>query len=231
MGKPLPYSSIRTTKEYDGLLNASYLRVKQEVEDVVLPPIQVIAVTGNQPPASKQFQDAIGALYGLAYGLKMGLKYRKLPRPRGYFDFKVGALGAFWWSTGETFEIENPGTLRWRTYLMVPAYVSRTLIEQVRTQATAKHSEVPYGRASLQTVNEGRSVQVLHVGPYDAEQPTIDRLHRYASDHGLAIRGRHHEIYISDPGRTKPEKLKTVIRLAVKTLRSTRRAPSAASAA
>jgi hypothetical protein len=215
MGSTLLYKSIRTTEAYDELLNASYMKVKRTPEEIVVPSLQVISVSGNEPPSSKQYQDAIAALYGIGYGLKMGLKFGKLPRPRGYFDYRVGALGTFWSSTGTSLEINNPATLRWQAYLIVPSFASAKLFEGARAQAQAKHPDIPYQGASLETVEEGRSVQMLHVGPYNREQPTIEAMKLYISEHGLAVAGRHHEIYISDPRRTLPDKLKTVIRFAV----------------
>ncbi len=215
--KTLPSSkSIRTTKAYDDLLKLLYAGVKRQVEEIEVPPVQAICVTGNQPPATKQYQDAIAVLYGVGFSLKMGLKFGKLPTPAGYFDYKVGALETFWWSVGKEVDITNPATLRWQAYLMVPAFVTEKLFAEARTLAKAKHPELPYEGATLATIDEGWSVQMLHVGRYDMERPTIDTLHAYAADHGLAIAGRHHEIYISDPRKTQPEKLKTVIRYAVK---------------
>jgi hypothetical protein len=98
---------------------------------------------------------------------------------------------------------------------MAPHFISNALFEEARKQATAKHPKLPYDGASLDVVDEGRAVQILHVGPYDQEALTLDELHRYMDQHGLRISGRHHEIYLSDPRRTKPAKLKTVIRYAV----------------
>ncbi len=215
--KTLPsYKSIRTTKAYDDLLKALYTAAKREVAEIEIPPVHVICVTGNQPPATKQFQDAIAVLYGIGYSLKMGLKFGKLSKPAGYFDYKVGALETFWWSVGRELEITNPKTLRWQAYLMVPAFVTENLADEARNMAKVKHPEIPYEAATLTSVDEGRSVQMLHVGRYDMEQPTVNKLHAYAADHGLSITGKHHEIYISDPRRTQPEKLKTVIRYAAK---------------
>ena len=208
--------SIRNTKQWDEFLKALSTGVKRQVEEIRIPPVQVIAVSGNEPPASKRYQDAIAVLYGIAYGVKMGLKFKKLPRPKGYFDFRIGALDSLWWSTGGVLEIGNPETLRWQAHLMLPAFVNKKLVEQARSAALVKHPDIPYGSATLTTINEGRSVQVLHVGPWNKEQPTIAQLHEYIAAHGLAVNGKHHEIYISDPRRVKPEKLKTVIRLPVK---------------
>jgi hypothetical protein len=210
------YKALRTTRQYDDLLKSLSTGVKRRVEEVIVPSVKVISVTGNEPPTSLQFQHAIAVLYGIAYGLKMGMKFRKLARPRGWFDYRVGALETFWWTTGKVLDIKDAKTLRWQAHLMVPAFVTRKLFEEARSQAKAKHPDIPYDRAIFTTVREGRSVQVMHVGPWDQEQPAIDALHEYMTEHALWLNGRHHEIYISDPRRVKPEKLRTVIRLAVK---------------
>ena len=215
MKPTLQYAAIRTSKAFDDFLGALYMRAKRDAEEIVVPPLKVIAVRGNKPPASQQFQRAIAVLYGIGYGLKMGMKFGKLPRPAGYFDYKVGALGAFWASTHGTFDISDAASLRWQAYLIVPAFVSKRLFGDARAQAAVKHPEIPYDSATFEVLREGRSVQALHVGPYDREQPTVERIHRYLDDHGLVVKGRHHEIYISDPRRTSPAKLKTVIRFAV----------------
>ncbi len=214
--KTIPsFKSIRTAKAYDDLLKALYAGVKPQVEEISIPPVRAIGVTGNEPPGTKQYQDAVAALYGIGYSLKMGLKFEKLRRPAGYFDYKVGALETFWWSAEGEFDISNPKTLRWQACLMVPGFVTPKLFDEARKQAAAKHPEIPYDAATLETVDEGRAVQMLHVGRYDREKPTIEALHAYAADHRLAVTGRHHEIYMSDPRRTLPDRLKTVIRLGV----------------
>jgi hypothetical protein len=215
MKKPASYRSIRTTGAYDDLLNALYMKVRRTPEDIVLPPVQIIAIGGNEPPGSRQYQDAIGVLYGIGYGLKMGLRFGKLSPPKGYFDYRVGALESFWWSTRSKLEMDNPRTLRWQAFLMAPHFISKALFEQARRQASAKHPELPHDRASLDVLDEGRAVQILHVGPYDAEEPTIEALRRYVDEQRLRMTGRHHEIYLSDPRRTRAAKLKTVIRYAV----------------
>jgi hypothetical protein len=210
----LNYRSVKSPEAYDELLNALYMKVPTHVEEIVVPAVKIIAVGGHEPPASQDYQQAIGVLYGIGYTLKMGLKFGKLPAPKGAFDYRVGALETLWWSDEKTLCMDDP-TLQWKAYLMVPAFVTARLFEEARCQAVAKHPEVSYARGALETLEEGRAIQVLHVGPYGAEQPTIALLHQHAQEHGLAISARHHEIYISDPRRTKPERLKTVIRFPV----------------
>lgn len=210
------FDSLRTTADYDAFLKASYLGAKPRVQELCIPAVRALAVNGNEPPGTKQYQDAIGVLYGIAYSLKMGLKFGSLTGPADYFDYRVGALETAWWSVGEQFDISNPETLRWQAFLIVPAFVTAQLVDAARALAKAKHPEARYETADLVTIDEGHVVQMLHVGPYDREQPTIAALHAYAAEHGLAVSGKHHEIYISDPGRTRPEKLRTVIRFPIK---------------
>ena len=209
----LAYRSVRTGAAYDALVKRLYAGVREKVEVVDVPPIRAIAFAGNEPPGSPQYQEAIAALYGIAYSLKMGLKLRKLPRPARYFDYKVGALETIWWTTGKTFDISNPATFRWEAHLMVPPFVTQRLLDAARKLVQEKHPEVPYHAVRLVAIEEGRSVQTLHVGPYDREQPTLDRLHAYMAEHDLAVRGRHHEVYLNDPRRARAAK--TVIRLPV----------------
>jgi hypothetical protein len=216
MAQPIPkYASIKTSREYDALLNAYYMKATARVGELTLPPVKVITVSGNEPPASRQYADAIAVLYGIAYTLKMGLKFKKLRRPAGYFDYRVGALETLWWSTEGPIDICDPKTLRWTAYLMVPRFVTPALCRAAREQARNKHPDLPYDLAVLETVREGRVAQVLHIGPYDQETLTIARLHAYVAEEGLKPAGKHHEIYLSDPRRTAPAKLKTVIRQGV----------------
>jgi hypothetical protein len=206
----------RSTQEYEAFLKTLYMRTKRDVEEIEVPPAQIVSVTGSGSPKEGKFQEAIPVLYGVAYTLKMGLKFGKLAKPAGYFDYKVGALEALWWTDRGEFDIKKPKTWRWQVFLMVPAFVPRKLFEEARDQAQQKHPEQRYEVAELTRIDEGHAIQVLHIGPYDQEQPTIEKLHEYANAKGLRISGKHHEIYLSDPRRTQPEKLKTVLRLPVK---------------
>ncbi|OGC44743.1 hypothetical protein A2V54_01030 [candidate division WWE3 bacterium RBG_19FT_COMBO_53_11] len=215
--KTLDYKSISSSKQYDQFLKDLYIGVKQKVEEIIVPPVKIIAVEGNEPPASKQYQTAIACLYGIGYTLKMSLKYGKLPKPNDYFDYSVGGLETLWWSKeGTPFEIANPKTLQWKAYLMVPAFVDQDLFAEAVAMAKKKKPEIPYENVKLEELDEGHSVQILHVGPYDQERPTIELLNGYIKENSLEMAGKHHEIYISDPRRTKPEKLKTIIRFLVR---------------
>lgn len=212
--------AIRTTQAWETFLKALSTGVKRDVEEIRIPSVQIVTMSGNEPPTSLQYQNAIAVLYGMAYGVKMGLKFRKLPRPKGYYDFRIGALGTLWWSSDGSIDITNSSTLRWQAYLALPSFVTKKLLESARATAHERHPELPFAAATLTTLKEGRCVQVLHVGPYNQEEPTIQKLHDYMAAHGLMLNGKHHEIYISDPRRTAPAKLKTVIRLPVRLIKT-----------
>lgn len=221
MKKALPNpKGIRSTLAWENFLKTLSTGVKRDVEEIRIPSVQIVAMSGNEPPSSLQYQNAIAVLYGVAYGVKMGLKFKKLPRPKGYFDFRIGALGTLWWSITGPLDIANPATLRWQAYLLLPSFVSKKLVDTARAAARDRHPELPFDTATLTTLNEGHCVQVLHVGPYNQEEPSVQKLHDYMSEHGLALNGKHHEVYISDPRRTAPAKLKTVIRFPVKPMKT-----------
>jgi hypothetical protein len=190
--------------------------VKTEAEEIIVPKVKIIAFEGNEPPASEQYQNAIAALYGIGYTLKMGLKYSKLPQPEGYFDYKVGGLETLWWSRSGEIEIQNAKTLQWKAFLMVPSYVTGELIKLAKKQANQKKPNIPYDSVTFETLEEGHALQILHIGPYDQEKSSIDKLKNYCTENNFKFTGHHHEIYISDPRRAAPEKLKTVIRYPVK---------------
>jgi hypothetical protein len=217
------YAAVKSASDYEGLLGYLYGKAGPKAAEIDLPTIKIIAASGNEPPASAQYQNALGALYGVAYSLKMGLKFAKLPKPAGYFDYKVGALESLWWSKdGSDVDISNPETLLWKACLMVPAFVTDDLLVEASKMARDKHPEIDYSVVRLEDLAEGRAVQILHVGPYAAPRtwtgPTIDKLLDYIKAHGLSVNanGHHHEIYLSDPRRTSSEKLKTVVRYPVK---------------
>jgi hypothetical protein len=213
----------RTAKQYEDLLKALYGGASRKVRAIQVPPVRVIRVAGHEPPGSAEFQQAIAVLYGIAYTLKMGLKSGQLEQPPGYFDYKVGALETLWWSLAEQLDIADATTLRWQAFLMVPDFVTRKLFNEARRIAQARKPDVPYERATVTTFHEGPAVQMLHVGPYDRELVSVEALHAYMAEHGLKVSGKHHEIYLNDPGRTAPAKLKTVIRLPVRAGKASRR--------
>jgi hypothetical protein len=182
-----------------------------EPEIVDVPPMQFVMVDGEgDPNTATQYREAIEALYGTAYGLKFMLK--KAGKP----DFHVSPLEGLWWAPDmKVFGAAAKASWRWTAMIMVPDDVTPADVERVRADLRRKRPSAAVEKLRLDTFHEGPAAQVMHVGPYSAEGPTIERLHAFIREHGFTFDGRkqkHHEIYLGDPRRAKPEKLRTVIR-------------------
>jgi len=125
-------------------------------------------------------------------------------------------LEALWWVPGDkNFLTATKNEWHWRAMIMVPKQVTQKVVEEALEQLRkkGKDKELPgLKKLKLEEFDEGLSAQIMHIGPYSAERPTIEGLHKFIADSGHALRGRHHEIYLGDPRRSKPEKLKTVVR-------------------
>ncbi len=187
---------------------------------VTVPPTTYVAVDGQGDPNEPDgaYQHALGLLYGISFTLKMAPKAGvDLP---GYFAYVVPPLEGFWTlDVADTFDPARKADFTWTSCIRLPDFVTPEVFAWACEEATRKKGG-DFSAVRMMTVEEGPCVQCLHVGSYDDEPPAIEGLHRFAEDSGLAIdltpERRHHEIYLSDPRRTAPEKLKTVIRLPVR---------------
>jgi len=206
----------QSTKEYADFLKQMYDAPTEQPLEIVLPVMKCLSVGGQSAPESEAFQTAVQELYGVAFGIKMGLAHGKLMQPAGYFDYKVPAMDGLWWQTDGGFDMTKRGEWFWQIMLMVPDFVTAELVMQAKDQAKTKHPEVAYEKIELVDFDEGRAVQIMHIGPYATEPDTIAKLDAYVSEHGLKINGKHHEIYLGDPRRSAPDKLKTILRWPVK---------------
>jgi hypothetical protein len=187
------------------------------VRFLVVPDARHLAVDGSGTPGGDEFREAFGALYPVAYTLHFALKRRGITAP-------VGALEGLYWLAGEApvgpADFAGPGSgadgsaraLTWRLMLPIPS--EATDEDLAAAVAEVEHRKAPPALARLRSLrwDEGPSAQILHVGPYATEPETIETLHRAIAGAGLRPRGRHHEIYLSDPNRTAPDRVKTVIR-------------------
>ncbi len=163
-----------------------------------------LAVSGKGKPGSPEFQECIGALYAVAYTIKVARKFAGR-------DFAVSKLeGQYWWA--DPFGATAMETCEWQLLIRVPTFISERDVRTARARLTEQGKGRRVDDVQLIHLDEGRCVQMLHVGPYDAEQATIDEMIRFATAAGLHIAGRHHEIYLSDPRRVPPERLKTILR-------------------
>jgi len=185
---------------------------KQDPVLVRVPPISYLAVWGMGDPNEPEgaYQQAIRILYALAYTVKMSRKKGwDIP---GYFDYVVPPLEGFW--EGDIASGDK-STFRWISVLRVPEFVEETVFARAVTEASAK-KKLDCSAAELLTMDEGLCVQALHLGVYDTEPETIARMNAFLDQQGYATdlsdARLHHEIYLSNPSRTAPEKRKTIIR-------------------
>lgn len=187
---------------------------------VDVPAMNYIAVRGTGDPNEEggAYRQAIAVLYAVAYTLKMS--YRTDYRIEGFFDYVVPPLEGFWWQDGVTgVDYSDKSSFRWISVIRLPDFITRQDFEWAVTTA-AKKKGIDCSTAEFLTVNEGLCVQMMHTGPYDGEPATLALMDEYISRNGYAddrTGGRlHHEIYLSDPRKVAPEKMKTVIRHPVK---------------
>jgi len=172
-----------------------------------VPAMMFLAIGGAGAPGDADFQHAIGALYSVAYTAKFTLKKSgggtyKLPPLEGLYDAEAQT----------SFGPQAFDRVRWTLMIMQPPPVSRELIERASAEAARKHPELPIADVGFEEFAEGLCAQVLHVGPYGDEGPTAAALHRFIVEHGSVPRGLHHEIYLGDPRRSAPERLRTILR-------------------
>jgi hypothetical protein len=198
-----------TKIDYKRELSELY-RAGREPGIVDVPELAFLMIDGHgDPNTAAEYREAIEALYTIAYGAKFAVK-----RGPQAVDFGVMPLEGLWWTQDmSTFSTAKKSDWDWTTMIMQPEQVSRAVFEQARETAAAKKPELAaIGRVRLERFAEGPAAQVMHVGPYSTEGPTIERLHAFIAEQGCECSGKHHEIYLSDPRRSAPEKLKTIIR-------------------
>jgi hypothetical protein len=161
----------------------------------------------GDPNTSKEYQEALEALYGVSYTLKFMLK-----KEVGA-DFTVMPLEGLWWMPGQAaIDFSNKAKWHWTSMMAQPDPVAKTEFGKAVEELRKKRNPPALSKIRFEAFHEGLSVQIMYFGPYAAEGPTIEKLHEFAKESGYKLRGKHHEIYLSDPRRTAPEKLKTVIR-------------------
>lgn len=181
----------------------------KEVVVVDVPPMNFLMIEGEgDPNTAQEYQEAIEALYAVAYALKFMVK-----KGQSAVDYTVMPPEGLWWTEDmREFSTENKDIWKWTMMIMQPEYVTRDLFEEALLQVKEKKNPPALDKMSFETFHEGLAVQTMHIGPYSAEGPTIERMHSFARENGYQLRGKHHEIYLSDPRRAAPEKMKTVLR-------------------
>ncbi|HEY1205267.1 MAG: GyrI-like domain-containing protein [Bryobacteraceae bacterium] len=165
-----------------------------------------LTAEGAGAPGGEKFQQAVGALYQVAYTMKMAKKFAGQ-------DYKVCNLEGLWWGIEQ---MEPRDAWRWKLLIRVPDFICVRALKATAARLKEKGKGDPPVEVKLETLKEGRCVQVLHTGPYADEPATVARMKAFAEDKGLSFAGAHHEIYLSDPRRVAPEKLRTILRMPVR---------------
>ncbi|MDR0862618.1 MAG: GyrI-like domain-containing protein [Oscillospiraceae bacterium] len=175
-----------------------------------VPSMTFIMIDGEgDPNTSESYQNAVEILYGLSYAVKMSKNGGK--QPEGYFDFVVPPLEGMWQGNAA-----DKSGFRWTSMIRQPDFVTASVFEYAKETLTKKKPHLDLSRARLELFTEGLCAQIMHLGSFDDEPATIATLDKFitASAHRLDLSEtrRHHEVYLADPRKTAPEKLKTVLR-------------------
>ena len=207
---------------------------KKEYKEFYLPPrkpqivevpvMNFLAVRGMGDPNEEEgdYKAAIGLLYGIAYTIKMSKMGKH--KIEGYFDYVVPPLEGFWWQDGvQGVDYTRKDKFQWISLIRLPEFVTREEFDWAIQEASVK-KQMDFSKVEFFTYHEGLCVQCMHIGPYDNEPVTVREMERYAKEQGYELdfsnQRYHHEIYLSDVRKCKPENLKTVIRQPIKKVKT-----------
>ena len=197
-------TKIDLRKEFKQLYNPPI----KEVVLVEVPDLAFLMVDGKGDPNTAQdYKDSLACLYNVSYTLKFLIKKEMS------IDYPVMTLEGLWWTDNILeFSADNKDIWKWTSMIMQPACVTAERVSRVSEELKHKKDLPALPKLRFEHFHEGLSAQIMHIGPYAAEKPTIDKIHAYIKEHGYTFNGKHHEIYPGDPRRAAPEKLKTVVR-------------------
>ncbi len=183
---------------------------------VDVPPLRYLMADGHgDPNSAPEYAQAVQALYAVAYKLKF------LSKNQTGQDYVVMPLEGLWWAADmSAFTTAHDKTAwDWTMMILQPDWITQEMLEDVAGQLARQKALPALPRVRLETYHEGLAVQILHIGSYEEEAPVLQRLHReYLPENRLEPAGKHHEIYLGDPRKVVPEKLKTVLRQPVRRL-------------
>ena len=196
-------------KEFDYLYKPS----AKEFSVVTVPKFQYLMFDGKgNPNTSPEYQIALEALYSVSYTLKFASK-KEVGK-----DYVVPPLEGLWWADDmSAFQEGRKDTWKWTMMIMVPDWINKVMVKDAIDAVEEKKSNPKLRELRFESLKEGKCVQIMHIGSYDNEAPVLDELHNeYMPHHGLTFSGKHHEIYLGDPRKTVPSKLRTILRQPVK---------------
>jgi hypothetical protein len=186
-----------------------YCPSPREVVEVDVPTMDFLMIDGQgDPNASDAYAQAVETLFAVAYAIKSAVKKGRLA-----IDYGVLPLEGLWWADDmSSFTTGDRSNWLWTMMIMQPEFVTRGLVDEMTAQVEDRKGLAALPLMRFEPFEEGRSAQVMHVGPFSEEPPTIERVHDFIEHAGRRRFGKHHEIYLSDVRRADPSKWKTVIR-------------------
>ena len=195
--------------DYKKIYSAFYNPSKKEFSIVNIPKMNFLMIDGiGDPNTSQSFQEAIEALYAVSYKLKFMVKKGSLE-----IDYKVMPLEGLWWAGDmQAFTTSRKDDWLWTLMIMQPDIIKEDMVKDALNDVERKKNPPAISKMHFESYEEGPSAQILYIGPYADEGPTIERLHAFITQGGYKPSGKHHEIYLSDFRRVDPSRNKTVIR-------------------
>ncbi len=181
---------------------------------IQVPSMNFICVNGTGDPNGKSYSESVGILYAITFTIKMSKMSGA--QPEGYFEYVVPPLEGLWWCEDGPFDLYKRDNWLWTSMIRQPGFVTQEVFDWAVQVCKKKKPDVDVSKARFETFEEGLCVQMLHKGPYAAEPATVEIMRDFMKNNNLTddtgmIR-KHHEIYLADPRKTAPEKLKTVLR-------------------
>jgi len=195
--------------DYLKQLKHLYAPSAKKVEIVDVPEMNFLMIEGEGDPNTSQgFKDAVEALFSLSYTLKFTVKKGEMG-----VDYGVLPLQALWWSDDPSaFSTGNKEAWKWTVMIMQPEFITPTLVEEALLEVQRKKKLPSLSLVRFEAFKEGKAAQIMHIGPFSEEGPTIEKVHSFIENSGSRRIGKHHEIYLSDIRRAAPEKWKTIVR-------------------
>ncbi len=192
-------------------LKALYNPSAKEVSIVDVPDMNYLMIDGQGDPAtSPDYMATFEPLFSVSYALKFMIKKTKA------IDYGVMLLEGLWWADDMATFASDRNKWLWTSMVMQPKYVTSEDVKEAIEQVQKKKDIAALSKVRFECLHEGKAAQILHVGPYSTEGPNIAKIHKYITDSGHSLAGKHHEIYLNSPQKVAPEKLKTVLRQPMK---------------
>lgn len=191
-------------------LSYLYNPTGKTISVVDVPALNYLMIDGQgNPNSASEYVEAVEALYAVAYTLKFKVKKGQVA-----VDYAVMPLEGLWWMDDMSqFSVERKDEWLWTMMILQPTYVTDSLFAEALADVQKKKGvSAALSKIRLETYHEGWAAQIMYLGPYVEEGPTIAKIHQFIQENGYSLTGKHHEIYLGDPRKSQPEKLRTVIR-------------------